>query len=296
MASEEQAGHIVSDADFRRFQRLFDEKIGLNLSSHKKLLLSGRLGKRVAKLGLKGFRQYYELLAGGKDPEEFQRAIDLITTHETFFFRENHHFQLLRDKIVPESPPGRPLRVWSAACSTGEEAWSIAMVLRHTLGPTGWKLVASDVSEGVVANASRGLYKMDRISGIPQDYLKAYCLKGQREYEGMLLVEKSLREQVDFRVVNLLDIPDELRDFDVVFLRNVIIYFDAPTKERVLRAVCGRVRPEGWLLLGHSESLAGMDLPLRQIRPSVFRRVQQGGQDHDGRELRPGGGKCPSRS
>lgn len=273
MTVEEQTGHIVADADFRLFQKLFDDSIGLNLTSHKKLLLSGRLGKRVAKLGLSGFHEYYKYLASGKDPEEFQLAIDLITTHETFFFRENHHFHLLREKIAPEAPSGRPLRVWSAACSTGEEAWSIAMVLRHVLGVTGWSLVASDVSRSVVTRASQGLYKMDRIAGIPPEYLKAYCLKGQREYEGMLLVEKSLREQVEFRMVNLLEIPSELNDFDVVFLRNVIIYFDAPTKERVLRSVCQRIRPDGWLLLGHSESLAGMDLPLRQIRPSVYRKT-----------------------
>ena len=273
MTQTDHAGHIVSDADFRLFQRLFDDSIGLNLTSHKKLLLSGRLGKRVAKLGLSGFHEYYQHLASGKDPEEFQLAIDLITTHETFFFRENHHFHLLRDKIAPEAPSGRNLRVWSAACSTGEEAWSIAMVLRHVLGVTGWTLVASDVSRSVVVKSARGLYAMDRISGIPPEYLKAYCLKGQKEYEGMLLVERSLRDMVDFHTVNLLEIPPEFKEFDVVFLRNVIIYFDAPTKERVLRSVCQTIRPDGWLLLGHSESLAGMDLPLRQIRPSVYRRT-----------------------
>ncbi len=264
---------MVTDADFRLFQKLFDEAIGLHLSSHKKLLLSGRLGKRVTKLGLAGFRQYYELLSSGKDPEEFQRAIDLITTHETFFFREAHHFDLLRDQIAPNREPGRPLKVWSGASSTGEEPWSIAMVLHDVLGETGWELVASDVSQDVLARAARGLYKMERIGGIPPAYLKAYCLKGMNEYEGMLLIQKFLREKVKFRPVNLLEIPSDLSGLDVVFLRNVIIYFDAPTKERILQAVCQRLRPDGWLLLGHSESLAGMDLPLRQIRPSVFRRL-----------------------
>jgi len=273
LTTEELGTHAVSDADFRLFQKLFDEAIGLNLSEHKKLLLSGRLGKRVTALGLSGFRAYYAHLAEGKDPEEFQRAIDLITTHETFFFREAHHFDLLRDKIVQERIPGRTLKVWSAASSTGEEPWSIAMVLHHALGRIGWQLVASDVSRDVLAKASRGLYKMDRIAGIPPEFLKTYCLKGQREYEGMLLIDKALRELVEFRVVNLLEIPADLADLDVVFLRNVIIYFDAPTKLRVLRAICERIRPGGWLLLGHSESLAGMDLPLRQIRPSVFRRA-----------------------
>ncbi|HNY31612.1 MAG TPA: protein-glutamate O-methyltransferase CheR [Fibrobacteria bacterium] len=263
---------MVTDTDFRLFQKLFDEAIGLHLSAHKKLLLSGRLGKRVVKLGLSGFHQYYELLAGGTDPEEFQRAIDLITTHETFFFREVHHFDLLRDQIAPHREPGRPLKVWSGACSTGEEPWSIAMVLHDALGETGWELVASDVSQDVLSRAARGLYKMERIEGIPPAYLKAYCLKGMNEYQGMLLIQKFLREKVRFRTVNLLEIPNDMNNFDVVFLRNVIIYFDAPTKERILQSVCQRLRPGGWLLLGHSESLTGMDLPLRQIRPSIFRR------------------------
>lgn len=273
MRQDEPMTHTVSDADFRLFQKLFDEAIGLHLTSHKKLLLSGRLGKRVTKLGLSGFRKYYEHLASGTDPDEFQRAIDLITTHETFFFREAHHFDLLRDEIAPRREPGRPLKVWSAACSTGEEPWSIAMVLHDVLGETGWELVASDVSQDVVARAARGLYKMERIEGIPIEYLKKYCLKGVRDSQGMLLIEKRLRAMVLFRVVNLLEIPADLSNLDVVFLRNVIIYFDAPTKERILRAICQRIRPGGWLLLGHSESLAGMDLPLKQIRPSVFRRT-----------------------
>jgi chemotaxis protein methyltransferase CheR len=265
--------HIeVSDAEFQRFRALFADRIGLHLSDHKRLLLTGRLSKRVHALGLKSFDAYYRHLRDGKDPAEFETAVGLITTHETYFFREPHHFELLAGRILQERSPGRTLKVWCGAASTGEEPWSIAMVLHDKLGTAGWNLMASDVSRDVLQKASRALYSTDRISGIPPHYLKTYCLKGTGDYAGKLLVDRVLRERVEFRAVNLMEIPPDISDLDVVFLRNVIIYFDAPTKLRVLSEICSRIRPGGWLLLGHSESLAGMDLPVEQIRPSVFRK------------------------
>lgn len=271
MGAPQEPPHL-SDREFQLFQKLFDARIGLHLASHKKLLLSGRLGRRVQALNLPSFRAYHDLLESGDDPAELQTAIDLITTHETFFFREAHHFDLLRRMVVPGHEPGRPLRVWSAACSTGEEPYSIAMVLHDAMGPGGWELVASDVSQGTLAKAAAGLYKMERIEGIPKEYLRAYCLRGKDQYEGMMLVGSPLREKVGFRQANLTALPADLGMFDVVFLRNVIIYFDGPTKSQVLEAICDHLRPGGWLMLGHSESLAGYELPLEQVRPSVYRR------------------------
>lgn len=262
----------LTDGEFRLFQKLFDEAIGLCLSEHKKLLLSGRLGKRLLKLDLPSFRAYHDYLASGKDPGELQTAIDLITTHETFFFRESHHFEVLKHSIIPEHAPGRPLRAWSAACSSGEEPYSVAMVLYDVLGPAGWELLASDISQTSLAKAAQGLYSMERIDGIPQEYLKAYCLRGKGEFQGKLLVDRRLRERIRFQQINLTSLPPDLGKFDVVLLRNVIIYFDAATKFKVLEAICDHLHPGGWLLLGHSESIAGFELPLEQIKPAVFRR------------------------
>lgn len=271
MTVQKEAPHLT-DREFQLFQKLFDEKIGLHLASHKKLLLSGRLGRRVQSLDLPSFRAYHDLLVEGGDPVELQTAIDLITTHETFFFREIHHFDLLR-KVVASREPGRTMRVWSAACSTGEEPYSIAMVLHDVVGSTGWELMASDVSKGTLAKAATGLYKMERIEGIPKEYLRAYCLRGKDQYEGMLLVGSALRELVGFRQINLTSVPEDIGLFDVVFLRNVIIYFDSTTKHRVIDAICRHIRPGGWLMLGHSESLAGFEFPLEHVRPSVYRRL-----------------------
>jgi chemotaxis protein methyltransferase CheR len=266
-------GIALSDAEFRQFQEFFQERIGLHLSDHKKQLLVGRFGKRLRELGLVSFRAYFERLRNGPDPRELETAIGLITTHETHFFRESHHFDLLQGPICNSKNVREDLRVWSAACSTGEEPWTIAMCLHQRLGPGGWNLVASDVSNDVVAQASAGLYPMDRASEIPPHFLKAYCLKGKDRFEGKLLIDRILRDKVEFRQANLMDIPPDMNGYDVVFLRNVIIYFDAPTKLQVLTEIVRRLRPGGWLLLGHSESLAGMDLPLTQIKPSVHRKT-----------------------
>lgn len=269
-------GRSLSDEDFRLFQNLFYQEIGLHLSPQKKMLVTGRLGKRLAGLGLSSFREYYNLLKSDRLGRELQQAIDLITTNETFFFREAKHFDVLKRDVIPSREAGRDLRIWSAACSTGEEPYSIAMVMHQLLGRFGWELIASDISQRVLERAARGLYSTERIAGIPQDLLKAYCLRGRGEYEGMLLVERSLRELIEFRQVNLMEIPGDLGAFDAVFLRNVIIYFDHPTKQKVLNDVCRRLRPGGWLFLGHSESLAGMNAPLRSVGPSVYRLVQVG--------------------
>lgn len=262
----------LTDREFQLFRRFFEERIGLHLAPHKKLLLSGRLSRRVKALGMASYRAYFDLVASEHDPSETQQAIDLITTHETFFFRENHHFELLREVVAPSHEAGRVLRVWSAACSTGEEAYSIAMTLRHALGLSGWAIVASDISQEVLAKAATGLYSMDRTDGIPPRYLKDHCLRGKDRYEGMLLVSRELRDKVEFRQINLTAVPDDLGSFDVVFLRNAIIYFDAETKQRVLESACEHLRVGGWLLLGHSESIAGLALPLVQVRPAVYRR------------------------
>lgn len=265
-------GIALSDAEFHRFQDFFRERIGLHLSDHKKQLLVGRFGKRLRELGLTSFRAYFERLRSGSDPVELETAVGLITTHETHFFRESHHFDILQGPVCESKNLREDLRVWSAACSTGEEPWTIAMCLHQRLGPREWSLVASDVSNDVLVKASSGLYPMERASEIPQHFLKTYCLKGKDRFEGKFLIDRCLRDRVEFKPVNLLDIPADMSEFDAVFLRNVIIYFDAPTKLQVLTEVVRRIRRGGWLFLGHSESLTGMDLPLTQFKPSVHRK------------------------
>ncbi len=263
----------LSDQEFGLFQRLFYEHIGLQLTPVKMPLLCGRLSKRLTALGLGSYRAYYNLLVSKSGAEELETAIDLITTHETYFFREPKHFDFLQAKVIPSLHARDELRVWSAASSTGEEAYTLAMVLDGFRSPKPWSIVATDISRQVLINARRGLYPMSRGERIPSHYLKRYCLQGNGRYAGYFMVESALRERVEFLPGNLTQPDSSLGMFDVILLRNVLIYFDPPTKLAVLRNVLERLKPGGWLLVGHSESLHDTRLPLELVTPSIYRKV-----------------------
>ncbi len=263
----------LSDAEFELFRQFFARHIGIHLAPAKKPLLFGRLSKRLTALGLPSYRAYYEFLQSPEGAEERERAIDLITTHETYFFREAKHFEFLQNRIIPGFDAGTELRVWSAASSTGEEAYTLAMVLDSFRGARPWSVVGTDVSLPVLESARRGLFSLTRGERIPAHYLKRYCLKGTGRYQGSFLIERSLRERVDFRPGNLTQAQPELGLFDVILLRNVLIYFDQPTKLRVLANVVDRLKPGGWLMLGHSETLHDTGLPLELLLPSIYRRL-----------------------
>jgi len=263
----------VSDRDMLLFQQLFKQHIGLHLPVSKKALLQSRLSGRMQELGLSQLSQYHAFLVSEEGHAECQRAIDLITTNETYFFREQAHFDWLRDELLPAWAGVKTLRVWSAASATGEEAYTLAMLLDHYRHGGGWSIFASDISTRVLSFARRGLYPMARGQNIPHAYLKRYCLRGTGEYEGHFLVEGELRRKVEFAQRNLTDL-DAFDDgcFDLIFLRNVIIYFDFATKLKVLNDVILRLQPGGYLVVGHSESLHGLQLGLEMHSPSIYRK------------------------
>lgn len=265
----------ISDQEFGLFQRLFHEQIGLQLTPVKKPLLCGRLSKRLHALGLENYRAYYNLLVSKAGAEEWKTAIDLITTHETYFFRESKHFEVLQNNVIPGVKASTEMRVWSAASSTGEEAYTLAMVLDSFRSPKPWSITATDVSHQVLVNAQRGLYPMSRGDRIPEHYLKRYCLRGNGRYNGYFLVESALRERVEFLHGNLMQSSSDLGMFDLILLRNVLIYFDPPTKLLVLRNVLEHLKPGGWLMVGHSESLHDTRLPLEMIMPSIYRKASR---------------------
>ncbi|SMC18122.1 chemotaxis protein methyltransferase CheR [Andreprevotia lacus DSM 23236] len=262
----------ANDEEMRLFQQLFKQHIGMHLPQSKKALLCSRLSKRLSELGLPSFRAYYEVIAAPNQAEERQRAIDLITTNETYFFREPRHFDFLRKQVLAHAPQNETLRIWSAASSTGEEAYSIAMLLDAERHDAPWEICASDISQRVLRFARRGVYPMARGEHIPPEYLKRYCLRGNGNYAGQFMVEQRLRERVQFSQMNLTALPKQFAKFDVIFLRNVIIYFDMPTKTQVVQSVTQHLKPGGWLLVGHSESLHGMALPLQMHAPSIYRK------------------------
>lgn len=263
----------VSDHDMLLFQKLFKQEIGLHLPLSKKALLQSRLSHRLHELGLRGLAQYHRLITSAEGAEERQRAIDLITTNETYFFREQGHFDFLTQDLLPRWRDREHLRVWSAASATGEEAYSLAMLLDHHRPAGSWSIFGSDISTRVLRFARRALYPMARGQNIPRLYLRRYCLLGTGEYEGHFLVQADLRAKVEFAQRNLTALHEHDDGlYDLIFLRNVIIYFDCETKLQVLRDVIARLRPGGYLVVGHSESLHGMELDLLMHSPSIYRR------------------------
>jgi chemotaxis protein methyltransferase CheR len=264
---------VISDQEFEQFRRFIHSAAGISLSEGKKALVGGRLAKRVNENGLKSYGEYYKLISGGSNPAELQTAVDLLTTNETYFFREPQHFEFLAKRIVPEPRGGRPLRIWSAASSTGEEVYSIAMVLADKLGANGpWELYGSDISLRVLEKARGGHYPVDRAKLMPPDYLKRFCLKGTGTQQGTLLVERALRQRVEFFQANLNETLPDIGQFDLIFLRNVMIYFDTETKRGVMRRMVSALRPGGWFFVSHSENLHGISETLQQVQPAIFRK------------------------
>lgn len=264
------AGWVLGDAEFGLFQRWIHQVAGITMGSAKKALVAGRLARRVTQRGLGSFEAYFELLQ--RDPQEHQLAVDLLTTNETHFFREPRHFELMRDVVLPQHPAGRPLRVWSAASSTGQEPYSLAMLMAHVLGEAPWEVLGTDLSTRVLERARQGLYDMALASEIPEPFLRAFCLKGVGAQHGRFLIAPELRRRVHFEQVNLNENLPDFGEFDVIFLRNVMIYFNDTTKRGVVDRLLQRLRPWGWLVVGHSETLNGVNPQLQAHSPSVYRK------------------------
>lgn len=265
----------LSDREFMLFQRFIYDAAGITMANGKQALVSGRLGKRLTHHQLDSYSDYLRHLE--KDPDELRIAVDLLTTNETYFFREPKHFALLRELAQACRQGGagerqRPLRVWSAASSSGEEVYSIAMVLADVLGDGPWEVLGSDISTRMLQRGRNGHYPQERASQIPHEYLKRFCLKGQGSEAGTMLIERALRQRVQFQQVNLNQALPTLGVFDVIFLRNVMIYFNLETKRQVVARLLAQLRPGGYFLIGHSETLNDVNDTLSAVAPSIYRK------------------------
>jgi chemotaxis protein methyltransferase CheR len=267
--------HALTDKEFRQFQAFIFDVAGISMAAEKKTLVASRLTKRLSQLNLTRFDDYFSLISGGSSPHETQTAIDLLTTNETYFFREPKHFNFLGERILPSRDQRETFRVWSAACSSGEEPYSIAMLLADRLDRAPWELTASDISSRVLAKARAGNYPIERTEHIPPDYLKRFCLKGVGSQEGTFIIDKSLRSRVAFESINLNGEVPLKGEYDLIFLRNVMIYFDNDTKRKVVSRLLGVLKPGGHLFIGHSESLQGFNLPIRAVQPAIYQRIQE---------------------
>lgn len=270
-------GPGIQDDEFETVRQLLHELTGITLGASKRDMVFSRLAKRLRYHGLSSVREYLDLLDGDPSGAERQEFINALTTNKTDFFREAHHFDYLRNTVIPRcrARGSRRLRIWSAGCSTGEEPYTLAMTLREAC-PTaeGWDLqiLASDIDTAVLATAQRGVYDTDRLAGISTELLHKYFLRGTGANAGKVSVRPELRELITFRQLNFMDNPWPIRvQFDAIFCRNVIIYFDREIQRRLLTRFAAQLGPDGLLFLGHSESLHSMADLFTPIGGTVYR-------------------------
>jgi len=264
----------LSDRTFEQITALMHSSIGLSFAPSKKPLISSRLGPRIQRLGVASFEDYAAMIEADEGGE-FQMAVDLLTTNETYFFREPAHYELLEKTLAQEKP--RTLRVWSAASSFGDEAYSTAMLLadmaqQSRIG-SDWTVLGTDISDRVLQSASRGIFPEDRLRGVTPERLKRHCLRGEGESAGLVQMQPKLRERVSFGQLNLCEPIEGLGPFDVVFLRNVLIYFDQPTKIEVVDRVLTQLRPGGLFFIGTAEGRVACKTPIKTLAPGAFRKT-----------------------
>ena len=264
----------LSDPTFRRITELMYAAIGLSFTDNKKPLISSRLTPRIQRLGLDGFEDYLALISAPDDGGEFQVAVDLLTTNETYFFREPAHYELLEQELTRSKPT--QLRVWSAASSFGDEAYSTAMLLAdlQQQGRIGgdWTILGTDISDRVLRSAIEAVYPEDRLRHVTPERLRRHCLRGDGASEGLVQMNSTVRERVRFGQLNLCQPIEDIGPFDVIFLRNVLIYFDAPTKRDVVDRVLTQLRPGGLFFIGTAEGRVPCNTPLKTLAPGAFRK------------------------
>ncbi len=267
----------LHDRELRAIAQLVYQKSGITLSPAKHALVSARLQKRLRHGGFRSFGAYLDHVAGDPSGQELTELLDAIATNHTSFFREPQHFEFLRSRVLPPlAARGRAPSVWSAACSTGDEPFTIAMTLRDQLAEplvAQARILASDLSTKALRTAGAGVYRLEHLAGVPREVLRAHFERGMGAQEGLARVAPAVRRLVEFRRLNLLEITSLGESFDVVFCRNVMIYFDRLVQQRVVSTLERHIAPGGYLFISHAESLNGITHGLRWVAPAIYQRT-----------------------
>lgn len=262
----------INDAEYNKFKEIIYKTTAIELKANKQNLIESRLMKRLRYHNLSSYKDYYDLVLN--DEAELQIMINQVTTNETSFFRENKHFDYLVKKILPEV--NEHLRIWSAASSIGVEAYTIAMVVDEVLSLKylPFEILASDINIDVLKQAKNAIYDMRFSENIPKSYLKRYCLKGTGDMKNKFAINEYLKQKLSFAQINLSKpISPEVGKFDIIFLRNVLIYFDIQTKKDVVKYVLEHLKPNGYFFIGHSETLFNISNEVVQVMPTVYKKV-----------------------
>lgn len=269
----------MNDRIFDRFSEFIKAELGIKMPASKKTLLEARLQKRLRELCMTSHEEYCDYLFSPQGmEEELVNLVDVVTTNTTDFFREPKHFELLMNVVLPKLAARGPrkVNVWSAGCSSGEEPYTLSMVLcefaRQASGFT-FNILATDISTQVLRMAIRAVYPETKIGPIPTDYRKRYLLRSKDRTRRLVRIGPEARGHVRFRRLNFMEEFSFDDQLDIIFCRNVVIYFDRQTQEKLFSRFCGKLVTGGYLFIGHSESLAGMNLPLEPVAPTVYRKI-----------------------
>lgn len=291
-SSETTANCEMRPREFERIRQMAYDFCGVDLKG-KQILVSARLGKKIRLLNLGSFTSYCDRVESDPSGALFTEMIDALTTNHTSFFREIRHFEFLRDVVLPQLPKQGPINIWSAACSTGEEPYTIAFSVIDALGPAAYSrlaITATDISTRVLERAKNGLYPLTSLSALSVEMRRECLMKGTGTYVGQCMVKPALKRLISFCQWNLLEKGASFGPFEVIFCRNVMIYFDQETQQTVVDNLVSRLSPGGYLFIGHAESLNGVDHSLEYICSATYRKP--GGVRHAdagrGREDRMG--------
>jgi chemotaxis protein methyltransferase CheR len=269
----EATGLKLTANEFRQISDLAYERFGLDLKRGKEALVAARLGKKLRQFGFETFAEYHRHVLADATGEALIELIDALTTNHTSFLREKAHFDFLARAANEEFRNVSSLRLWSAACSSGEEPYSIAMCLAEALKPAArqFRIRATDISTRVLAAARRGVYPIARFDDVPDTWRHAYLLRGQGESKGFYKIKPELGERVEFERLNLIEPFPQRGLFHVIFCRNVMMYFNKATQQDIVRRLSGQLEPGGYLFVGHAESLTGIEHALDYVRPATYR-------------------------
>ena len=283
MASQDFMHKSLSDSEFRKIASFIEQNVGIKMPIEKKLMMQSRLNARLKVLGLASFKDYIDYVFSNKndDNHEIIMLIDAMTTNLTEFFREPQHFDFIRTTVLPEFAKQKRtnIKIWSAGCSTGQEPYTISIVMSEFIRQNdttirGYSVLATDVSTKVLDKASTAVYDMNAVAAIPKDIKQRYFLKSKNQLKPEARLKKEIRHHVNFMRLNFMDDDFGFTDtMQIIFCRNVLIYFDKETQEKVIRKFLKYLEPGGYLFLGHSETIFGMDLPLKSVAPTVFQRI-----------------------
>jgi chemotaxis protein methyltransferase CheR len=275
--NSDSVGLALKPQEFQQISKLAHERFGLELKPGKEALVAARLGKKLRQHGFESFAQYYSHVLSDQSGDSLVELIDSLTTNHTSFLRERAHFEFLAEAVAKEFQSARRLEVWSAACSSGEEPYSLAMYLaspsaRRPSVQRDFRILATDISTRVLAIAKRGVYPAERFREVPDAWRKMFLLRGEGECKGFFKVKPDLARRIEFERLNLIEQFAGRRLYHFIFCRNVMMYFDKPTQQSIVQRLSVCLEPGGYLFVGHSESLNGVEHTLHYVKPAIYRR------------------------